>query len=174
VTYCKDKEIHLWCDGSSINHGEGQGCGGYGYILLYGNFEGLDLTQKYCDDKYTLSGYGSATNTNNQRMELQSVISGLKRITRYDIPITVFSDSAYIVECMNQGWYRGWRNNKWKNSKGKSVKNQDLWEELLNIIEDNFLMIKFVKIKGHNEVYYNELADRLAKKGLEEAKECLK
>jgi ribonuclease HI len=165
------KQIHLWTDGSSINNGEEKGLGGHGYVLLYGKFDNVDLDSKYCDDKYTLTGYGSATNTTNQREEMKACIEGLKRIKKTDIPIVVFADSAYLVNCMNQRWYDKWRSNGWKNSKKEPVANQDLWEKLLRIIEDNGLFIKFQKIKGHAGIYYNELVDKLAGQGLKEVRE---
>jgi ribonuclease HI len=164
------KEIHLWSDGSSINSGDYKGLGGYGFVLLYGDFSNVDIRTQYCDEKFTMTGYKGFKNTTNQRMEITSIIEGLKRITKYDIPIKVFSDSAYVVNCMNQRWFDKWRSNEWKNSQKEPVENKDLWEELLSIIEDNFLSIKFVKIKGHNNIFYNELADSLARKGLDEVR----
>lgn len=165
------KQIHLWTDGSAINNGDEKGLGGHGYILLYGNFEGVDLDKKYCEDKFTLTGYSSSTETTNNREEMKSCIEGLKRIKKQDIPIVVFADSAYLVNCMNQRWYESWRRNGWRNSKKEPVANQDLWEELLEIIESNMLFVKFQKIKGHSGIYYNELVDSLAGKGLKEARE---
>lgn len=161
------KQIHLWTDGSSINNGENKGLGGHGYVLLYGNFEGVDITTKYCDDEFTLTDWNGADNTTNQREEMKACIEGLKRIKTTDIPIQVFADSAYLLNCMNQRWYDNWRTNGWKNSKKQPVANQDLWEELLEVIESNMLFVKFNKVKGHSKVYYNELCDELARKGLD-------
>jgi len=165
-----NKVIHLWTDGSSINSGENVGCGGHGYVLLYGDFTDVDLNTKYCDDSHTLTGWGSATDTTNQREEMKALISALKRIKNHDILITVFLDSAYVKNCMEQRWYDKWRLNGWKNSKKEPVANKDLWEELIDIVESNMLFIKYVKVKSHTNVYYNELADQLAKKGLDEAR----
>jgi ribonuclease HI len=164
------KTIHLWTDGSSINNGENVGCGGHGYVLLYGNFDGVDLNTKYCDDQFTLTGYGKASETTNQREEMKAVIEGLKRITTKSIPIEIFSDSAYFINCMNQRWYDNWRINGWKNSKKQPVANKDLWEEMLDIIESNMLFVKFNKVKGHSGIYYNELCDKLAGQGLDESR----
>ncbi|MCR8994705.1 ribonuclease H [Brevibacillus laterosporus] len=164
------KEIHLWTDGSSVNNGAEKGLGGHGYVLLYGNFEGADLDIKYCDDKYMLTGFGSHTETTNQREEMKACIEGLKRIKNTNINIVVFADSAYLINCMKQRWYDNWRSNGWKNSKKQSVANQDLWEELLEIVEGKGLWVKFEKIKGHDGIYYNEMVDDLARNGLNEAR----
>lgn len=165
-----EKVIHLWTDGSSINHGEGKGLGGYGYVLLYGDFTDVDITTEYCDEKFRKTGFKGATNTTNQKEELKSVIAGLKQIKNKDITIHVFSDSAYLVNCMNDGWYHNWRSNGWKNSKKQPVESKEIWEELLDVIESDMLMVKFNKIKGHSKIFYNELADKLARQGLDEVR----
>lgn len=169
------KTIHLWTDGSSINNGEKYvGCGGSGYCLLFGDFSKLsetDLKTEYGEEGSTLKGhFSSPEHTTNQREEIRAVILGLKRIKNSEIPIEVFSDSAYLINCMNQKWYVNWRTNGWKNSKKQPVENQDLWEELLEVIEDNFFKVKWNKVKGHSKIFYNEECDRLANIGLSEAK----
>jgi ribonuclease HI len=161
------KTIHLWTDGSSINNGENKGLGGHGYVLLYGDFEGVDITTKYCDDKFTLTGWEGASETTNQREEMKACIEGLKKIKNHSIPVTVFADSAYLINCMNQRWFDKWRINGWKNSKKEPVANQDLWEELLDVIESNMMFVKFDKVKGHSKVFYNEQCDVLARQGLD-------
>ena len=168
------KEIHLWTDGSSHNNEEFKGLGGFGYVLLYGDFSNADIHTEYCSKANTKVGWGEGLDTTNQREEIKAVIRGLQRITTSQIPIEVFSDSAYVINCMNQKWYNGWIKNGWKNSKNQPVSNRDLWEELLQTIKDNKLDVKFTKIKGHDGSYYNELADDLAKQGLEIAKEAFK
>lgn len=155
--------------GSAVNNGKNAGCGGYGYVLLYGDFLNIDINTEYCDKKFTLTGYGSAKETTNQRMEITSLIEALKRIRDPSIPIEVFMDSAYVLNCLSQRWYDKWRLNGWINSKEEPVANKELWEELISIIEDNMLFIKFNKVKSHTGIFYNEIVDKLAKKGLNEA-----
>lgn len=167
------KQIHLWSDGSAINNGENKGLGGYGYVLLYGEFSNLtedELKTKYCDDDKTLTGYKGFTDTTNQKEEIRSIAEGLKRLNVYNVPVQVFSDSAYVVNCMNQRWFDGWRRNGWKNSKKQPVANQEQWEDLLDVIESNMFNVTFNKIKGHSKVFYNEMADVIANKGLDEVR----
>lgn len=165
------KSIHLWTDGSSINSGENVGCGGHGYVLLYGDFEGVDIKTEYCDEKFILKGYGSAKEkTTNQREELKAVVEGLKKIKDPSVPIEIFSDSAYFINCMNDKWYANWRTNGWKNSKKQAVVNQDIWEEMLDVIESNMMFIKYNKVKGHSGIFYNEMCDKLAGQGLDESR----
>jgi ribonuclease HI len=98
-------------------------------------------------------------------MELFAIIKALEFIHhnesksmpyRYE----VFSDSAYIINCLHQKWYQKWQKNGWITSKNKPVKNKDLWKKLLALLGKT--PIEFIKIKAHAGHQYNELADHLA------------
>lgn len=98
--------------------------------------------------------------TTNQRMELLAVIEGLKALKR-PCRVTVYSDSAYLINGLEQKWYVNWRKNGWKNSKGEAVKNRDLWEQLLTEVERHQIYLQ--KVKGHSGHVYNERCDALAR-----------
>ena len=102
----------------------------------------------------------SFSNTTNNIMELKGVIEGLKAMKRYDIPIEVHSDSAYVVNAINKNWLKGWAKNGWIKSDGKQVKNMELWIELLELIK-RFNNLKFIKVKGHSDNILNNEADKL-------------
>lgn len=97
--------------------------------------------------------------TTNQQTELLAVIIGLNRLYPTTEPILVHSDSAYIVNCFKWGWYRNWRSNGWRASSGNPVKNRNLWETLLNYVDD--MNVEFIKVKGHSGNFGNERADEL-------------
>ena len=65
-----------------------------------------------------------------------------------------YSDSAYLINCMNDGWHLKWQQNGWRNSAKKPVKNTDLWRELLRVAEPH--TVKWIKVKGHSGVAANE------------------
>lgn len=102
----------------------------------------------------------SFSNTTNNIMELKGVIEGLKAMKRYDIPVEILSDSAYVVNAINKNWLKGWAKNGWIKSDGKQVKNMELWIELLELIK-HFDDLTFTKIKGHSGHYLNEEVDQL-------------
>ena len=55
----------------------------------------------------------------------------------------------------------------WRKSNKKPVENKELWKKLLelkNIQSD----VKFLKVKGHDGVELNELADELANRAMDE------
>jgi ribonuclease HI len=99
-------------------------------------------------------------------MELTAMIEALKLVKNKKIETEVYSDSAYIVNCINLKWYEKWKTNNWKNSKKDPVKNKELWIELIDLIE-SFDKIKIIKVKGHSGIELNEKADELANKGIE-------
>ena len=88
-------------------------------------------------------------------MELLAVIVALESLTRHGLDITVYTDSAYVVNSVEKKWVFGW---KQKGFAGK--KNPDLWTDFLNLYP--LYHIQFRWIKGHNGHPENERCDELA------------
>ena len=133
------ENIILYTDGSSRGN---PGPGGYGAILLWGNHR-KELSQGY-------------KLTTNNRMELMAVIEGIKAIKKTNIPITVFSDSQYVVNAVEKGWLQNWIKTNFKGDK----KNPDLWRAYYELAK-NFT-IRFKWVKGHADNPYNNRCDELA------------
>ena len=78
---------------------------------------------------------GNEPYTTNNRMELMAFLSALKLIdsinTSAAIDVSIMTDSSYISNALNLGWYRTWMKNGWKTSDRQDVKNQDLWGPIL-------------------------------------------
>lgn len=137
------KKVVIYTDGAcSGNPGKGGWCA----ILNYNGIEKV------------ISG-GEAMTTNN-RMELTAVIEGLSCL-REPCEVDLYSDSAYTVNAIVEGWVYGWRKNGWrKNDKGE-VKNVDLWEKLLSLIDTH--KVNFLKVKGHADNELNNRCDKIAR-----------
>jgi len=105
------------------------------------------------------------TDCTNNQMELMGVLMGLGKVYPTNEPVQVYSDSAYIVNCFKDRWYDNWRVNNWKSSSGKPVKNREMWELLLNYYEN--MNLTFVKVKGHSNDYYNDLADKAVNEAMD-------
>lgn len=122
---------------------------------------------------------GNEKLTTNNRMELKAVIEAFKKIMNDDsgeseIDYELYSDSAYVVNSVNNGWIEKWKQNNWKTTKNDDVKNKDLWEELSflrNRARSLGIYVKIIKIKGHAGNTFNELVDKLAKDEANKAKE---
>lgn len=130
--------IKLFTDGAAKGN---PGPGGYGVILRYGGHE-KELSQ------------GFRLTTNN-RMELLAVITGLEAIKKNGIPITIYSDSKYVVEAVKQGWIWGWEKKDFKNKA-----NPDLWKRYIKL--HHKYKPTFVWIRGHAGHPENERCDQLA------------
>lgn len=113
---------------------------------------------------------GCNQKTTNNQMELTAVVVSLRRIVSNHCKgddYEVYSDSAYVVNSINNNWINRWRLNGWKTSKGDDVKNVELWMEclkLLSQIRQMGIKITFIKVKGHSGDTLNEYADEIAKK----------
>ena len=139
----KDGEVTIYTDGGSSGN---PGPGGYGAIIIF-NGEKNELCGGY---RYT---------TNN-RMELMGVIMALRSLEHRDKPITLYTDSSYVVNGITKGWAEKWRKNNWIKSDKQPAINPDLWGEILDLIKP--LNIKFRWVKGHAGNPFNERCDELA------------
>ena len=135
-------KITIYTDGACSGN---PGPGGYGTVMQFG------------EHRKELSG-GFRKTTNN-RMELLAVIEGLRALNR-PCDVTVYSDSKYIVDAVNQGWARRWQTNGWRRSRNAKALNPDLWARLLNLLDMHKVSLRWVK--GHAGNPGNERADALA------------
>lgn len=69
--------------------------------------------------------------------------------------VTIYSDSKYVVEAVNQRWVFGWEK---KGFSGK--KNPDLWMRFLRAYRRH--KVRFVWVKGHASTVENNRCDELA------------
>lgn len=120
---------------------------------------------------------GNEKLTTNNRMELKAVVEVFRKIVkmrRNDVQYDIFSDSAYVVNTINNNWLEVWQRNNWQTTKHEDVKNKDLWEEFNALrVKANTLgiCITLNKVKGHSGNTFNELVDKLAREESMKAKE---
>jgi ribonuclease HI len=99
-------------------------------------------------------------------MELTAVITAIKyaleQTGAVKSEITVTTDSKYVTDAVNQNWLGNWQRNGWKTAAKKPVLNQDLWQQLLPLLNDANHKISFVWVKGHDGHAENERCDQLA------------
>lgn len=108
-----------------------------------------------------LSGHDPAT-TNN-RMELTAAIQAVKAL-RPGTEATLYSDSEYVVNAINQNWLNNWKRYGWHNREGVETANRDLWEQLLAELPKRRVMFRLVE-KGDGTIvdHMNVIADTIAK-----------
>ena len=138
-----ENTIAVYTDGACSGN---PGPGGWGVVLLYQG------RQK------EMSGFEA--NTTNNRMELTAVIQGLSALKTNDITITVYTDSKYIVDAINQHWLDNWQNKNWRNAAKQPVANRDLWEQIIALNQK--FKPTYVWVKGHSTNEYNNRCDAMA------------
>ncbi len=135
------KEVTIYTDGACSGN---PGPGGWGAILRYGSA--------------VKEMSGGDPETTNNRMELTGVITALSAL-KEPCRVTLYTDSQYVESAVNLGWLASWQRRGWRR-KGGEVKNPDLWQALIPLLETHD--VTFVWVKGHAENEYNNRCDELA------------
>lgn len=131
------------------------GPGGWAAIIMEGKDRVAVLT-------------GNDHQTTNNRMEVKAAIEAV-RILRpvlngEQFEFVLFTDSQYLQRGIMQ-WSR-----KWKQKRFNNVKNADLWQELLLLLDG--LNYAFEWVRGHDGNPLNEECDRLASTELKKNSSC--
>lgn len=139
--------IEIYTDGSASKNRSG-----WGFVALV---DGVKVYEK--------AGTEHQGDT-NQLMEILAVIEACDWACNCDYikdhDVTVYSDSAYVINCFKDKWFVNWENNGWKNAKGDTIANLLEWRLLIKFFKmPNFT---FEKVKGHAGHIHNERADSLA------------
>jgi ribonuclease HI len=140
------KTVEVYTDGSCSGN---PGPGGWAALL---RFAGED---RVAERVLT----GAEAHTTNNRMELAAVVAALAAL-KEPCEVHLHTDSAYIVNALNERWIDGWQKRGWTTADRKPVKNRDLWERLL--AESARHRVRFVKVKGHADDALNNRVDALA------------
>ena len=153
---------YIFTDGASARNGQSNQVGGWGYVIL--------------DDKENIicSKYGGQKGTTNNWGELTAAVEAIKYIKKNlmskngfvrELEYIIYTDSAYLINCANQGWYLKWMTNGWMTSQKTPVANKELWEELIPTFDDT--RFEYRKVRGHQKgdsftSKWNNYADSLA------------
>ena len=153
------KKVDLYTDGACSGN---PGPGGYGVILKYGDYE-REIS-------------GGEEKTTNNRMELKGISCALGKLIAMKVSgekINIYSDSAYCVNIFTN-WIKSWKANGWtRGKKHEPIENVDIIKEIdtkIAALRNSFCEVDFIKVKGHNNVEWNEYVDRCAVMGKLRAK----
>lgn len=141
--------VTIYTDGACSGN---PGPGGWGAHLSFG-----ETRRELC---------GGEPATTNNRMEMRAAIEALSALKR-PCQVDLYTDSTYLRQGITQ-WLANWRKNNWRTASRQPVKNQDLWQALDAATQRHEVAWHWVK--GHSGDAGNELADELARRGLEQAR----
>ena len=148
MTKAEKPRVIIYTDGACAGN---PGPGGWGALLKYG--------------QNSKEIFGSEINTTNNRMEITAAIEALNILNK-SCQVELFTDSKYLQQGISEWIYR-WIENNWRKSDKKPVKNADLWQKLYSQLNKHDIIWQWVK--GHSNNQGNQIADRLAVKGQENA-----
>ncbi|HXD71193.1 MAG TPA: RNase H family protein [Gaiellales bacterium] len=148
--------LRLYTDGSCAAPGA---VGGWAWILV-----GDDVVA--CGSGVTP---GSST---HQAAEVTAAIAGLSYVVAFGVrEVELVSDSRYLVDGMSRNGRTGWahaaREFEWRTTRGRPLKNQVLWQRLLEL--ESRLTVTWRHVLGHqpkkdtsDDARYNREVDVLA------------
>jgi len=139
--------VEIYTDGACRGN---PGPGGWAALLRIGTTEKLVS--------------GAASDTTNNRMELQAAIEGLRHLKR-PCSVKLTTDSEYLRKGVID-WMPNWKRNGWRTAQKKPVKNRDLWEELDGLVDQH--RIEWYWVKGHSGHAENEQVDSAANIAIDE------
>ncbi len=147
VIFMKSKnELLIYTDGASRGN---PGPGGWAAVILV-----ADMAMEVA---------GGVKKATNNQMELQAVLAVLSdsAALAHIGPVTVLSDSAYVVNGLNS-WVWGWEKKGWMTMQKTPVENKDIWVKLLALLKEYGDRLTITKVSGHAGELYNERCDELA------------
>lgn len=153
------KKVTIYSDGACRRNGQPDNIGAYGIVLMHEKEDGTLLKREISE--------GFKNVTNNQ-MELSGVIEGLS-LLKYPCEVDLYTDSKYVCDAINKKWLEGWVKKNWINSQNKPVKNKELWQMLIPLLETHKVTITHVK--GHADNFFNNRCDELCNIKMDEMEE---
>lgn len=135
-------QVEIFVDGACQGN---PGPGGWGALLRY---QGVEKEFS-----------GAELSTTNNQMELTAAIQALKTLKR-SCQVAIYTDSQYVKKGITE-WIQAWQRKGWKNAEGKPVKNQVLWQQLLEATHGH--TIEWHWVKGHSDHPENDRVDALAR-----------
>lgn len=128
------------------------GPGGFGVVVLNNEEQPITYHTERCED------------TTNNREELKAILWAFLKYGEPAAagkePLVVYTDSAYCVNTLTN-WMFSWEKRGWLKADNQTPENLDLIIPFFKHLQ-NGNQIKIYKVKGHNNIMWNEVADKLA------------
>ena len=141
-------DYEIYTDGACSGN---PGAGGWAY-LIKNNKLGVDEQNS-----------GAVEHTTNNKMEMLAAVKALEAIKQQST-IHLFTDSKYLQQGMTE-WIFSWQKKNWRTASGSAVKNQDLWQQLIEVSAKH--EVSWYWVKAHADHPDNELVDNLARMAAE-------
>ncbi|XP_043273298.1 ribonuclease H1-like [Venturia canescens] len=146
-----DGFVNVYTDGACSGNGYSGAKAGVG--VYFGDNSPLNISAPV---------EGRAT---NNMAEIQAVTRAAEVARENGITkLRVHTDSEFLIKSATQ-WMPGWKSRGWKTASGAPVINRAELQEMESALKP--LKVEWNHVRGHQGVYGNEMADRLAREGAE-------
>ncbi len=152
----KDERLIIYTDGSSLGN---PGPGGYGVVIVSPKLEEV------------IELGGAKPNTTNNEMEMTAVVAGLSYSAINTMPITLYTDSKFVINGITK-WVHGWQKNGWQTASKQPVTHRAIWEQMVSLVTARGEQgkVTWQYVPGHQGVPGNERVDDIAR-GLAEGQD---
>jgi len=137
--------ILVYTDGACSGN---PGSGGWGAVVLAPEGQVRELG-------------GESPRTTNNRMELAAAIAALRFAAPRTGPVTLYTDSVYLISGITR-WLQRWKRNGWARADGAETANRDLWEELDRLVSGRRTRVAWNYVRGHRGHPAQERCDKIA------------
>lgn len=121
---------------------------------------GIAITIDNPENAKTL--FGKVTQCSESAAVLYGFKNALDRITRCD-EICLNISCGSVAAAFQNGWIYKWQTDEFKDSKGKEIKNRDIWEDILKMLNGRKVNIKYKEFNGYRTWLKSECARRAQK-----------
>jgi ribonuclease HI len=132
--------IYIFCDGGVKNNGKPNSIGAYSVYFHHPEYHEFNITeevQKPTNNKAELSGI----------RKICEILHNHPDIFK-DKEIIICSDSNYSIKCVTV-WYKRWQTNNWQTANKEPVKNKEIIEQIINILD--IIPVSFKHIYSHKK-----------------------
>lgn len=152
----KDERLIIYTDGSSLGN---PGPGGYGVVIVSPKLEEV------------IELGGAKPHTTNNEMEMTAVVAALSYSAINTMPITLYTDSKFVINGITK-WVYGWQKNGWQTASKQPVTHRAIWEQMLSLVTARGEQgkVTWQYVPGHQGVPGNERVDDIAR-GLAEGQD---
>ena len=161
----KDEYYYIFTDGGSRNTGNVAG----GHVRptdkaawAIAIYRGSDMQTPVFSDSGAFYG-----RTNNE-MEILGLINALLQMAKVPEPVTIVSDSKYVLDTVTD-WMYNWQSKGWRKDSGE-IANLTAWQQVYDLVQQVKGRLSFIWVKGHATSAGNILVDKLLNEAMDNLK----
>lgn len=158
-TFRERTAIKIYTDGACRNNGKKTAIASY--AIFFGDGDKKNEQKMLPWEPFT-----------NQRAELYAILRAFEVFDSIQdewnsLRLRIYTDSQYSINIFTI-WIKGWKQKGYITATGKPVENKDIITLIDHYYEIHKEKCRFIKVKGHDGVYGNEMADKMANQALDE------